>query len=126
MNKLFKAVDKDVEDVVDDALTNVRQTNDDPFIIGAGFGRTGTSSLQIALAKLGYRVYHMRETSKKENKNDRKLWNDVGKMKCNLKIKNNIKSYSEWNKINIDSNSFDWNKIFNKKDIKYNGTVDFP
>ena len=30
-------------------------------IIGAGFGRTGTNSLRIALNELGYKTYHMLE-----------------------------------------------------------------
>ena len=30
-------------------------------VIGAGFGRTGTMSMQAALAILGYRCYHMKE-----------------------------------------------------------------
>jgi hypothetical protein len=30
-------------------------------VIGAGFGRTGTMSMQAALELLGYRCYHMKE-----------------------------------------------------------------
>ena len=32
-------------------------------VIGAGFGRTGTTSLQIALNKLGFPCYHMTEVN---------------------------------------------------------------
>ena len=35
-------------------------------IIGAGFGRTGTNSLRIALNKLGYNTYHMHDVIKYE------------------------------------------------------------
>lgn len=30
-------------------------------VIGAGLGRTGTASLKVALGKLGYKTYHMKE-----------------------------------------------------------------
>ena len=56
----------------------------DTFIIGAGFGRTGTSSMQIALAKLGWRSYHMREFFK----NGSKAYDaciKVGNLKCALR-----------------------------------------
>jgi hypothetical protein len=33
-------------------------------VIGAGFGRTGTMSMQAALELLGYRCYHMKEIAK--------------------------------------------------------------
>ena len=32
-----------------------------PFVIGAGLGRTGSSSLEVALTKLGYTTMHMRD-----------------------------------------------------------------
>src|SRR3990172_8497366 len=32
-------------------------------VIGAGFGRTGTMSMQAALEILGFRCYHMKEVS---------------------------------------------------------------
>ena len=35
-----------------------------PFVVGAGFGRTGTMSLKLALDKLGMRCYHMAECMK--------------------------------------------------------------
>lgn len=36
-------------------------------IIGAGFGRTGTLSLKVALDKLGYKTYHMEEIIQRKN-----------------------------------------------------------
>ena len=32
-------------------------------VIGAGYGRTGTDSLKVALNELGYKTYHMYECS---------------------------------------------------------------
>eukprot|EP01084_Bolivina_argentea_P025072 46651_1 len=43
-------------------------------VIGAGFGRTGTESLQLALNKLGYKCYHMHELKKY---NDASIWYDL-------------------------------------------------
>lgn len=39
-------------------------------IIGAGWGRTGTSSLREALNTLGFKCYHMTEVSKNPNHTD--------------------------------------------------------
>eukprot|EP01084_Bolivina_argentea_P091292 164358_1 len=111
--------------IADKSLLELKQTDDDTFIIGAGFPRTGTSSLQVALVKLGYYMYHSREIWK--NKDDRKYWTDVGRLKHDLKLKHDVKSFesSQWNKTLIN---FDWNKIFNntQNGIKYNGTMDCP
>ncbi len=38
--------------------------NDQIKVIGAGFGRTGTNSLKVALDILGYNTYHMKENFK--------------------------------------------------------------
>lgn len=44
-------------------------------VIGAGFGRTGTSSLQAALEELGFgKCYHMREVFVEGNKHHPALW----------------------------------------------------
>lgn len=43
-------------------------------IIGAGWGRTGTSSTKQALDKLGYNTYHMTESIKNK---DHQLWMDA-------------------------------------------------
>ena len=51
-------------DIAQQELSNVKQRDDDLFIIGAGFARTGTSSLQVALARLGFKCHHMREIFK--------------------------------------------------------------
>ncbi len=40
------------------------QTSDQIKVIGAGWGRTGTSSLKVALDILGYNTYHMKENFK--------------------------------------------------------------
>ena len=41
-------------------------------VIGAGFGRTGTTSLKVALDMLGFKCYHMQEVFK--NPTHPKLW----------------------------------------------------
>lgn len=48
-----------------------------PFVIGAGFGRTGTMSLKIALEQLGFGpCYHMVEVI--NNPGHLQLWSDLG------------------------------------------------
>ena len=71
-------------------------------VIGAGYGRTGTASMQQALNLLGYGpCYHMFEVSK----SSRKLlqWDRVGLL-------------------SDTSNNVDWDDIFDG----YQSTVDFP
>ena len=41
-------------------------------VIGAGFGRTGTTSLKVALNMLGFKCYHMQDASK--HPTHPKLW----------------------------------------------------
>ncbi len=66
-------------------------------IIGAGFGRTGTMSLKVALEQLGYPCYHMVECFPKGPPHW-KLWEQVGKTEP------------------------DWDAIFEG----FTATVDFP
>ena len=67
-------------------------------IIGAGFGRTGTTSLQLALEKLGFgKYYHMVELFK--NPSGVKYWNNASKQK-----------------------QVDWDELFRG----YQAIVDFP
>ncbi|ETO10164.1 hypothetical protein RFI_27213 [Reticulomyxa filosa] len=47
-------------------------------IIGAGFGRTGTTSLKLALDTLGYKCYHIMETF--SNLSDWDKWHDVSQL----------------------------------------------
>lgn len=50
-------------------------------IIGAGFGRTGTNSLKIALELIGYNpCYHMNEV--RQNPSHVNFWNDVNSDIC--------------------------------------------
>lgn len=44
-------------------------------LIGAGFSRTGTMSLKIALGKQGYRSYHMVDAVANFEKGDLDKWN---------------------------------------------------
>src|SRR5690606_18160156 len=69
------------------------------------FGRSGTSSLKIALNELGFKCYHMRELI--ENKEDCKYWLELSNLK-EEKLKNKFK----------------FNKIFEKR--KYKTIVDSP
>eukprot|EP01084_Bolivina_argentea_P189405 325721_1 len=98
------------------------------FVIGAGFGRTGTSSLQLALSKSGWRSYHMREIFKAGSKHMNYM-KEVGTLKCKLKqeMKDYDPSFSNYNKIALSKDAFDWNKVFNDPTTgKYNAAVDFP
>jgi len=46
-------------------------------VIGAGFGRTGTTSLYMALGQLGFPCYHMFELAKKANRRHLDFWRKV-------------------------------------------------
>jgi hypothetical protein len=46
-------------------------------VIGAGFGRTGTTSLYMALNQLGFPCYHMFELAKKANRPHLDFWRKV-------------------------------------------------
>lgn len=67
-------------------------------VIGAGFGRTGTMSMQAALKALGYRCYHMKEVP--HQRGHLKMWHDFVSGRAPM----------------------DWQTLF--KD--YDATVDFP
>jgi len=71
-------------------------------IIGAGFGRTGTTSLQAALQHLGFqKCYHMTELLKRPT--HAKLWNQT------------------WDNVTAGKEP-EWSKIF----ADYQATVDWP
>src|SRR5579875_1775838 len=72
-------------------------------IIGAGFGRTGTSSLKDALDKLGFPCYHMREI---------------------LQNKANASHLDFWWRLSREpaGTQRDWEQVF----AKYRAAVDFP
>lgn len=72
-------------------------------VIGAGLGRTGTHSTQLALNQLGFPCYHMVEVIRnKDNKTHLDFWRKVANSPPGLKQ--------------------DWNQVF----AKYTATVDFP
>lgn len=72
-------------------------------IIGAGFGRTGTASLYVALRQLGYPCYHMFEVlQNKANKTHLRFWREVGNAPAGVQ--------------------HDWEKVF----ANYTAAVDFP
>jgi hypothetical protein len=67
-------------------------------VIGAGFGRTGTMSMQAALNLLGYRCYHMKEIT--ERPGHLQAWHDFVSGRAPM----------------------DWKTLFQS----YEATVDFP
>ena len=69
------------------------------MIIGAGFGRTGTTSLKEALEHLGYHCYHMEEVVKNIQRGHAETW--IGA---------------------IDGAKVDWDSLLDG----YEATVDFP
>jgi len=72
-------------------------------IVGAGFGRTGTASLQAALKQLGYPCYHMFEVLlNRANKTHLRFWLDVARAPEGV--------------------HHDWERVF----ANYTATVDFP
>ncbi|MFH2045181.1 MAG: sulfotransferase family protein [Pseudomonadota bacterium] len=66
-------------------------------VIGAGFPRTGTMSMQAALTRLGYRCYHMQNVSRE--KGHVQAWTDL-----------------------VKGRGIDWKKLFQD----YQATVDAP
>jgi hypothetical protein len=68
-------------------------------IIGAGFGRTGTVSLQQALEHLGYPCYHMQEVMKLYSQGHVDQWD-----------------------LAVTGHDIDWHALF----AGYEATVDFP
>lgn len=72
-------------------------------IIGAGFGRTGTSSVREALGQLGYRCYHMTEVLfGRDRKHDIDFWREA------------------WE--TTDRSTIDWSRLYDG----YDATIDFP
>lgn len=72
-------------------------------IIGAGFGRTGTSSVREALGELGFRCYHMSEMLfSHERKSDIDFWREA------------------WE--TDDRSTIDWNRLYEG----FEATIDFP
>ena len=67
-------------------------------VIGAGFGRTGTMSMQAALEILGMRCYHMTE---------------IPVRRAHLRA---------WHGFLVEDRPMDWRSLF----AKYDATVDFP
>ena len=108
-----------------DATTNPIDHNKSKgtFIIGAGFGRTGTSSLQLALNQLGWRSFHMREAVK--NRDKMQLIIKAAEIK--LQLRETIKcSENDWSKYVLNPDDFDWNQIFETDKDLYNACLDFP
>ena len=72
-------------------------------VIGAGLGRTGTRSTQLALNQLGFPCYHMSEViSNKDNKSHLDFWRKVANSPPGTPL--------------------DWELVF----ANYTATVDFP
>lgn len=72
-------------------------------IIGAGFGRTGTSSVRHALGELGYNCYHMSEVLfRPEKKGDIDFWRKAWEAE--------------------DRSTIDWARFYQD----YDATIDFP
>jgi len=67
-------------------------------VIGAGFGRTGTMSMQAALEMLGYRCYHMKEVTE-----------HAGHLQA-------------WHEFVAGRSAMDWRSLFRD----FDATVDFP
>lgn len=67
-------------------------------VIGAGFGRTGTMSMQAALNQLGFRCYHMKEITETPG------------------------HLAAWHALVAGRQEMDWQWLFSQ----YEATVDFP
>ena len=87
----------------------------DIFVVGAGFGRTGTSSLQLGLNRCGWRSYHMREALK----NGAKMMDaikEVGSLKMQRKeaLSDYDPAFTNLDQITLPTEAFDWDeRLFN-------------
>eukprot|EP01084_Bolivina_argentea_P184489 318175_1 len=100
------------------------QHNDKQVIIGSGFGRTGTSSIQFGLHALGYKCYHMRITM--TQRRDTELWILLYEAKMKLKEEKNITSFKDWNLITLDIDKY--GKYFEEllDNNEYTACMDWP
>lgn len=73
-------------------------------IVGAGFGRTGTTSLKLALDQLGFKCYHVVETF--SSLSDWEKWYDISKLSAEER--------KNWN----------WDKIYEPRN--YTAALDAP
>jgi len=69
-------------------------------VIVAGFSRTGTMSMQVALQKFGFRTYHMFEAMRNMENGHMDMWNEYMEGKSEM----------------------DWHKLF----AEYDATTDLP
>ena len=69
-------------------------------VIGAGFSRTGTMSMQVALQILGFRTYHMFEAMRNMENGHMDAWNEYMEGKREM----------------------DWQKLF----AEYDASTDLP
>eukprot|EP01084_Bolivina_argentea_P180558 311959_1 len=94
------------------------------FVIGSGFGRTGTLSVQVALQHLGFNAYHSSDLA--QHKQHHILWSKAADLKMNKIRENNATSFNDWNTktcVLNDAipNEFNWDNIFETKTKhKYN------
>eukprot|EP01083_Nonionella_stella_P202367 739341_1 len=119
--RIFELNDKNEKSKIYEAPTKINTDLD--IIIGAGFGRTGTSSLQAGLNALGYKTYHMREVMKQD---DAQIWTYLYQEKLKLKKEKNITSFKHWNLIKLDIDKYGsyFQQLFDKNG--YNASVDWP
>jgi hypothetical protein len=79
-------------------------------VIGAGWGRTSTMSLKVALIELGLPCYHMSEVFK--NQGHEQTWLDIG-----------LREEKEAGSTTLEQ----WEEVYNGGDNKkYKATVDWP
>ena len=97
-----------------------------PIVIGAGFGRTGTTSIKVGLNELGYRCYHMTEALANENKMHAELWYFLYQEKMKLKKEKNVTSFDKWDQITLPHDKY--GKYFETllDDAHYTATCDWP
>eukprot|EP01084_Bolivina_argentea_P057938 105805_1 len=108
--------------------TQIHVNKDHDIVIGAGFGRTGTTSLKAGLNTIGYKCYHMTEVimRKDGDKTHKKLWQFLYEEKIKLKQAKNITSFMEWNLITLDIDKYGkyFEILLDNND--YNASVDWP
>lgn len=123
--KLFRAIVASGE-LVDGPAKAKDDNKPYPVIIGAGFGRTGTSSIREGLNELGYKCYHMRETFTQKTGIHPKTWIFLYEEKMKLQKEKNIKSFDRWNEITLDYETYGQYFEFILDDSGYTASVDWP
>eukprot|EP01083_Nonionella_stella_P004958 14494_1 len=103
--------------------TNIPKQN--IFIIGAGLPRTGTTSLSVALADLGFNAYHSR-TALIAPKNEANVFVNAFNLKAEKKKEqglSGLQTIEHWEKLTLNDKEINWNDVYHFDENKYDAAL---